>query len=163
MEQLVRPTGLVEGNRFDTSVAVEIIASRFFYHLPYYRQQDMFAGYGWTPSRSTLLNIVTASEFVLQPLAAYYRSLLGQIDVLETMTPVQFNSFRSRLDSASGFQSAQFRELEFVSGLILNYWNRQLSRDQREEYWVASLRLGLHADRRESAGWFGGEPVVPQQ
>jgi hypothetical protein len=29
-----RPAGLVEGNRFDTSVAVEIIASRFFYHLP---------------------------------------------------------------------------------------------------------------------------------
>jgi transposase len=77
-----RPTGLVEGNRFDTSVAVEILADRFFYHLPYYRQQDMFAGYGWTPSRSTLLNIVTASEFVLQPLAQYYRDLLGQIDVL---------------------------------------------------------------------------------
>lgn len=77
-----RPTGLVEGNRFDTSVAVEILADRFFYHLPYYRQQDRFAGCGWTPSRSTLLNIVTASEFVLQPLAAYYRRLLGQIDVL---------------------------------------------------------------------------------
>jgi transposase len=77
-----RPTGLVEGNRFDTSVAVEIIADRFFYHLPYYRQQDVFAGCGWTPSRSTLLNIVTASEFVLQPLVQYYHDLLGTIDVL---------------------------------------------------------------------------------
>jgi transposase len=77
-----RPTGLVEGNRFDTSVAVEIIAERFFYHLPYYRQQNLFAGCGWTPSRSTLLNIVTASEFVLQPLVQYYHDLLGKIDVL---------------------------------------------------------------------------------
>lgn len=77
-----RPIGLVEGNRFDTSVAVEIIAARFFYHLPYYRQQDVFAGCGWTPSRSTLLNIVTASEFVLQPLAQYYRDLLANVDVL---------------------------------------------------------------------------------
>ncbi|HUG92284.1 MAG TPA: IS66 family transposase [Planctomycetaceae bacterium] len=77
-----RPTGLVEGNRFDTSVAVEILADRFFYHLPYYRQQDMFAGCGWTPSRSTLLNIVAASEFVLQPLVRYYRRLLGEIDLL---------------------------------------------------------------------------------
>ena len=77
-----RPTGLVEGDRFDTSVAVEIMASRFFYHLPYYRQQDVFAGSGWTPSRSTLLNIVTASEFVLQPLVQYYHELLGTIDVL---------------------------------------------------------------------------------
>ncbi|MFC4335382.1 tryptophan 2,3-dioxygenase [Salininema proteolyticum] len=39
-----------------------------------------------------------------------------QIDVLETMTPTQFNSFRSRLDSSSGFQSAQFRELEAMLG-----------------------------------------------
>lgn len=77
-----RPTGLVEGNRFDTSVAVEVLAARFFYHLPYYRQQDQFAGCGWTPSRSTLLNLVTASEFVLQPLAAYYRNLLSEITVL---------------------------------------------------------------------------------
>jgi transposase len=77
-----RPTGLVEGNRFDTSVAVEILACRFFYHLPYYRQQDLFAGSGWTPSRSTLLNLVTAAEFVLQPLVQHYRDLLSEIDVL---------------------------------------------------------------------------------
>ncbi len=82
VESPERPTGLVEGNRFDTSVAVEIIASRFFYHLPYYRQQDVFAGCGWTPSRSTLLNIVTASEFVLEPLVQYYHDLLGKIAAL---------------------------------------------------------------------------------
>jgi tryptophan 2,3-dioxygenase len=44
------------------------------------------------------------------------KTLVSQIDVLETMTPVSFNSFRTRLDSASGFQSAQFREVEFVLG-----------------------------------------------
>ncbi len=82
VESPERPTGLVEGNRFDTSVSVEIIAFRFFYHLPYYRQQDVFAGCGWTPSRSTLLNIVAASEFVLQPLVQYYHDLMGTIDVL---------------------------------------------------------------------------------
>jgi tryptophan 2,3-dioxygenase len=41
---------------------------------------------------------------------------VAQIDVLETMTPRQFTSFRERLDAASGFQSAQFRELEAVLG-----------------------------------------------
>jgi tryptophan 2,3-dioxygenase len=41
---------------------------------------------------------------------------VAQIDVLETMTPSQFASFRARLESASGFQSAQFRELEAVLG-----------------------------------------------
>jgi tryptophan 2,3-dioxygenase len=41
---------------------------------------------------------------------------VAQIDVLETMTPRQFTSFRARLDSSSGFQSAQFREIEAVLG-----------------------------------------------
>jgi tryptophan 2,3-dioxygenase len=42
--------------------------------------------------------------------------VVAQVDVLETMTPLEFLSFRSRLESGSGFQSAQFRELEFVLG-----------------------------------------------
>jgi tryptophan 2,3-dioxygenase len=42
--------------------------------------------------------------------------LVAQIDILETMTPLEFLSFRERLESGSGFQSAQFRELEFVLG-----------------------------------------------
>lgn len=41
---------------------------------------------------------------------------VAQIDILETMTPLQFNAFRSRLSSASGFQSAQFREVEALLG-----------------------------------------------
>ena len=41
---------------------------------------------------------------------------VAQIDVLETMTPRQFLGFRVRLEAASGFQSAQFRELEAVLG-----------------------------------------------
>ncbi len=49
-----RPTGLVAGDRFDASIGVEVIAWKYFYHLPFYRQQDLFAGSGWTPSRSTL-------------------------------------------------------------------------------------------------------------
>jgi tryptophan 2,3-dioxygenase len=44
------------------------------------------------------------------------KTLVGQLDVLETMTPLSFSAFRARLETASGFQSAQFRELEFVLG-----------------------------------------------
>ncbi|MFQ5703361.1 MAG: tryptophan 2,3-dioxygenase [Gemmatimonadales bacterium] len=43
--------------------------------------------------------------------------LVAQLDILETMTPLDFLSFRERLESGSGFQSCQFRELEFVLGL----------------------------------------------
>ena len=42
--------------------------------------------------------------------------VVAQIDVLETMTPLEFLSFRDRLESGSGFQSFQFRELEFLLG-----------------------------------------------
>ena len=45
------------------------------------------------------------------------KTLVGQLDILETMTPMSFSAFRDRLDTASGFQSFQFRELEFVLGL----------------------------------------------
>jgi tryptophan 2,3-dioxygenase len=45
------------------------------------------------------------------------RLLVSQVDVLETMTPQDFLDFRAALAPASGFQSVQFRELEFLSGL----------------------------------------------
>ena len=44
------------------------------------------------------------------------KTLVAQIDVLETMTPMSFLTFRDRLEAASGFQSVQFRELEFLLG-----------------------------------------------
>ena len=42
--------------------------------------------------------------------------VVAQLDVIETMTPVEFLSFRERLESSSGFQSGQFRELEAILG-----------------------------------------------
>lgn len=45
------------------------------------------------------------------------RVLVAQISVLETMTPTDFLSFRDHLMPASGFQSAQFREIEFLTGM----------------------------------------------
>lgn len=74
--QAPRPVGLVEGCRYDTSVAAEVIANKYAYHLPLYREQDLFAGSGWTPSRSTLVNLLAASAEVFQPLSEYLRQLL---------------------------------------------------------------------------------------
>ena len=44
------------------------------------------------------------------------KTLVAQLDILETMTPMSFLTFRDRLEAASGFQSVQFRELEFMLG-----------------------------------------------
>jgi tryptophan 2,3-dioxygenase len=45
------------------------------------------------------------------------KTLVAQLDVLETMTPLEFVSFRAFLARSSGFQSAQFRELEYLLGM----------------------------------------------
>lgn len=52
----------------------------------------------------------------LKRVRAVLKTLVTQLDVLETMTPLEFSSFRERLDMASGFQSSQFREFEFLLG-----------------------------------------------
>jgi tryptophan 2,3-dioxygenase len=52
----------------------------------------------------------------LKRLLTILKVVVHQIDVLETMTPLEFLSFRERLESGSGFQSVQFRELEFLLG-----------------------------------------------
>lgn len=52
----------------------------------------------------------------LRRVLAIFKTLVGQMDVLETLTPRQFAAFRGQLGPASGFQSAQFRELEAVLG-----------------------------------------------
>ncbi|MGL6160139.1 MULTISPECIES: tryptophan 2,3-dioxygenase [unclassified Microbulbifer] len=52
----------------------------------------------------------------LKRVETIYHTLIQQVDILETLTPLEFMSFRDRLASASGFQSFQFRELEFLFG-----------------------------------------------
>ncbi len=62
-------------------------------------------------------NEVNAARHQLKRVLKILKTLVAQIDILETMTPAEFASFRSFLANASGFQSAQFRELEFLLGV----------------------------------------------
>lgn len=75
---------------------------------------------------------------------------IRQIDVLITMTPLQFGAFRHRLETASGFQSAQFRELEAVLGrrdphfaqhLLPRNRARVEERTQQPSLWDSFLRF----------------------
>jgi len=58
----------------------------------------------------------TSAASTLRRMLTILKTMVAQIDVLETMTPTSFLSFRARLESSSGFQSAQFREWEFLLG-----------------------------------------------
>jgi tryptophan 2,3-dioxygenase len=57
------------------------------------------------------------AQHTLKRILTILKVMVAQIDILETMTPLEFLSFRERLDAASGFQSDQFRQIEFVLGL----------------------------------------------
>jgi tryptophan 2,3-dioxygenase len=56
------------------------------------------------------------AQHTLKRILTILKVLVAQLDILETMTPLEFQSFRARLDMASGFQSDQFRQIEFVLG-----------------------------------------------
>src|SRR4029434_8397319 len=56
------------------------------------------------------------AQHTLKRILTILKVLVAQLDILETMTPLEFLSFRERLEAASGFQSEQFRQLEFVLG-----------------------------------------------
>jgi tryptophan 2,3-dioxygenase len=56
------------------------------------------------------------AQHTLKRILTILKVMVAQLDILETMTPLEFQSFRSRLEAASGFQSDQFRQLEFALG-----------------------------------------------
>ncbi len=99
------------------------------------------------------------------------RLLVPQIHILETMTPAEFLQFRDRLDPASGFQSIQFRELEFMAGLkdarYLRFFDhvpqqkaqleRRLSQPDLRDAYYAMLR-GMDFDLPED---ISREALVP--
>jgi len=69
-----------------------------------------------------LIKLMTAGDTwssikTMRRILTIMKTLVGQIDILETMTPLSFNNFRKFLDSSSGFESVQFRELEILCGL----------------------------------------------
>jgi tryptophan 2,3-dioxygenase len=85
------------------------------------------------------------------------RVLVQQIDVLETMTPQDFLEFRQRLAPASGFQSVQFRELEFLSG------HKDATFVRRFQGLTDTERSRLHRRLEEPTLWDGLLHVLTQK
>ena len=78
------------------------------------------------------------------------RLIEQQVDVLETMTPQEFNQFRDNLNPASGFQSMQFRELEFACGVrrtdVLKYIELDAAQRGRLERRLSEPSLYDHVE-----------------
>lgn len=71
-----------------------------------------------------------AATRAINRIVAIEKLLVQQIHILESMTPISFLSFRDQLNPASGFQSMQFREIEFSSGLKDERILREFREDQ---------------------------------
>ena len=71
--------------------------------------------------------------------------LVSQLDIIETMTPLEFGAFRERLGASSGFQSVQFREIEFILGYkrpsVLQLFPERSPERQRLEARIVSPTL----------------------
>jgi transposase len=67
--QAPREVALIEGGRFGIDLATEVVFGKFVLHVPLYRQQDALAQLGWSPSRSTLCQIVATTGDLVVPLA----------------------------------------------------------------------------------------------
>ena len=61
-------------------------------------------------------NDIEVAMSTLKRMLTILKTMVGQVDILETMTPISFLSFRTFLSNSSGFQSSQFREFEFMLG-----------------------------------------------
>ena len=85
-------------------------------------------------------NIVPAMQLLKRSLTIL-KVMVGQLDVLETMTPLEFSAFRERLDRASGLQSFQFREFEFLLGLKRDNVFKRYAADSAE-YGQLKKRFG---------------------
>src|SRR6202008_4948897 len=73
---------------------------------------------------------VPAATRALKRVVEIEKLLVNQIHILESMTPISFLAFRDQLNPASGFQSMQFREIEFLSGLKHEGLLREFQEDE---------------------------------
>jgi tryptophan 2,3-dioxygenase len=92
----------------------------------------------------------------LKRVRAIERLLVEQLEVLETMSPQDFLAFRSELAPASGFQSVQFRELEFLSGLKNPAYLKRLEANSEE-------RARLERRLAEPTLWDGFTAMLERQ
>ena len=94
------------------------------------------------------------AQHTLKRILTILKVMVAQLDILETMTPLEFTSFRARLDAASGFQSDQFRQIEFVLGLKSEQAIQRFPEGSRPR---AALEVRYHA-----ADALGRVPALPR-
>jgi len=73
IKQQPAPEGLVKGDKIDTSIAAQIVVQKHMFHVPLYRNEDIFASSGWNVGRGTLLNLLCSMAYLFEGLYDHYR------------------------------------------------------------------------------------------
>jgi tryptophan 2,3-dioxygenase len=93
-------------------------------------------------------NVLEAIRLITR-VSRIVRAVASEVDILATMPPREFHSFRRVLSPSSGFESHQFRELELASGLsdptFLKLMERYIGLDDLNRRWPATLRDAAYA------------------
>jgi len=110
---------------------------------------------------------LAAAARTIRRIVEIEKLLVSQIHILETMSPINFLAFRDQLNPASGFQSMQFREIEFASGLKHESLLHEFREDEfaharlqkrlaapslGDAFYAALRRRGLEAPEGETSG-----------
>ena len=103
------------------------------------------------------------AQHTMKRILTILKVLVAQLDILETMTPLEFQSFRDRLEAASGFQSDQFRQLEFVLGFksrgaVERFAEQSRAREALERRWSEPTLWDAFMEYLKGEGY----PVPPE-
>ena len=125
------PLNFVPGSKFDFSVVATLLAQKFGWHIPTHRSQDIFAGMGWAPSRSTINDLFNQSDEILAPLFNQMNSLILQDSIVlsddttlrlltrnslsdEQQLELELRKRRKGDDSEAGIQAKQGSVLSYA-------------------------------------------------
>lgn len=104
------PLGIVEGCRYGFDVIATIIAQKYAFHQPTYRQQDWFAQCGWFPNRSTINDMLNHSVGVILPLAELMWQRLLEQPVIHVDETTALVLLRDSLDAQQQEQLSKRRK-----------------------------------------------------
>ena len=108
------PLSIIEGCKYDFSIIAAILATKFAFHMPTYREQDWFAQCGWFPSRSTLNDLINYGVGTIGPLHDQMWLMLLEQPILlgdDTTLRVLLRGVLSEEDTAKLGKRSRFRQM----------------------------------------------------
>jgi hypothetical protein len=76
------PPAVIEGGKYDVSIYAAVVTFKYGFHLPTYREQELFSMFGWFPNRSTLNDLMNQSCELIVPLYEQFRTMIMRDNIV---------------------------------------------------------------------------------